>query len=762
MAINLLGIRHHGLGSALRVKERLEEMQPDIVLIEGPPEITEMLGMIGTEGLNPPVALMVYNIDNPKQSSFYPFAEFSPEWVAANYANENKIPIKALDLPAAVTFKKQDLSQQASVDEAAEKAAKDLIENEEQEFVINNNQLVQRKAPLSYFAELAGFRNGEEWWEYQFEKQQTVESAADHFEAVLLTMKTLRGEGIPTSLDQENIDREVYMRQVIREMQNEMYTNIAIICGAWHTPALQDIEGHEKSDKKLFKKIPKSRTKVMATWIPWTNDRLSMYSGYGAGIQSPGWSEHCWKTEEALEVNWLTKVATTFREKQMDISTAHVIEAFHLANGLTALRNKSRVSLQELNEATQTVMCMGDGIMLELIKEELIIGNRLGEVPPEIPKVPLQEDFEKVIKSLRLKLTAAEKQYDLDLRKAIDLKRSILFHRLALLEIPWATPTVSRTKGTFKESWVLEWSPEMMVGLIDKAYLGNTIEFAARTVVTKAGKESNQISELAKLIGKSIPAELFTSIQFLLDRILELTSISSDIVDLMTAIPSLVDVARYGDVRKSDVSVLEDIIDKLFTKICINLSNACYGLDEDNSNRVFQLIANVNDAVRLFENKDIEEAWIRALFQLVDKDGVHHIILGCTCRLLLDAQAFEEEEASQKIAYYLSVANDPYDVAAWIEGFLRGSGMILIYDDRLWNLIYTWVSSLPEEIFMELLPYLRRAFSKFEFGERRQIGEKAKRGLMQEDPLKEQIVMDNFDESEAVKILPVLQKLMSK
>ena len=761
MAIHLLGIRHHGLGSALRVKERLHELQPDMVLIEGPPEITEMLKLIGTEGLIPPVALMVYNIANPKQSSFYPFADFSPEWVAAKYANEHQIPIRALDLPAAITFKKQDIAQQKAMDEATAKAEQSE-ENEEQEAIMKLKTVGPQKSPLSYLAEIAGFKNGEEWWEYQFEKQETSESAEDHFKAVLLTMQTLREEGVVSGLDEENIDREIYMRQVIREVQNEMYTNIAVVCGAWHAPALLDIDEQEKGDKKLYKKIPKSRTKVLSTWIPWTNDRLSMYSGYGAGIASPGWSEHCWQTPEAVEINWLTKVATAFREKQMDISTAHVIEAFYLANGLAALRNKSRVALQELNEATQTVMCMGDGIMLDLIKNELIVGNRLGEVPPDIPKVPLQEDFEKIIKSLRLKLTGALKQYDLDLRKEIDLKRSILFHRLAILEIPWAESTETRTKGTFKESWILEWSPEMMVGLIDKAYLGNSIEFAARAVVKKAGAESSQISVLAKLIGKSIPAELFDSIQFLLDRILELSSISSDIVDLMGAIPSLVDVARYGDVRKSDVSILEEIIDKLFTKICINLSNACYGLDEENSNRIFQLIASVNDAVRLFENKDIEEAWIRALFQLVDREGVHHIILGCTCRLLLDAQAFEEEEASQKIAFYLSVANDPYNVASWIEGFLRGSGMILIYDDRLWNLIYTWVSSLTDDIFMELLPFLRRAFSKFEFGERRQIGAKAKQGLTKDDPLKGQHNLEHFDEAKAIQILPVLQKLMGK
>jgi hypothetical protein len=41
----------------------------------------------------------------------------------------------------------------------------------------------------------------------------------------------------------------------------------------------------------------------------------------------------------------------------------------------------------------------------------------------------------------------------------------------------------SRTKGTFKESWITEWSPDMMIDLIDKAFLGNTVQIAAQSII---------------------------------------------------------------------------------------------------------------------------------------------------------------------------------------------------------------------------------------------------------------------------------------
>ena len=59
-----------------------------------------------------------------------------------------------------------------------------------------------------------------------------------------------------------------------------------------------------------------------------------MFSGYGAGIQSPGWYEHYWNHPKDTHITWLTKVAELFREKGQDISAAHVIETYRLAISL--------------------------------------------------------------------------------------------------------------------------------------------------------------------------------------------------------------------------------------------------------------------------------------------------------------------------------------------------------------------------------------------------------------------------------------------
>ncbi len=742
MAVHILGIRHHGVGSSERVKSFLQEHKPDLVFIEGPPEIEEVLSYIGHKEMKPPVAIMLYNEDNPGQSTFYPFAKFSPEWVAAEYANANNIPLRALDLPAKISF--------APVEETTK----------DEENITNELTMPRLKDPMSYLADIAGYDDSEQWWEYQFENTVSSVTNIEHFSAVQEAMSALREQGIASSLDVENISREAFMRDILRKAQNEMFYNIAVVCGAWHGPALVDLKNTEKEDTKIIKSQPKSKVKVKASWIPWTNDRLSFFSGYGAGINSPGWYEFQSKTNKNIEVAWLTKVAKTFRKEGIDVSTAHVLEAYRLVCALCQLRNKSHITLYELNEAVLTVMCMGDAIKLQLIQKKLIVGDKIGKVPEGIPKVPLQQDFEKSIKSLRLKLSASSTQLDLDLRTSNDLEKSILFHRLEILDMKWASRVGSRTKGTFKESWLVEWSPAMMISLIDNAYLGNTVEAAAFGKIKKLCQDSDKIVEISNMIDVAIPAELNKGIDYLLNKLDELSTISSDIQDLMMSIPKLVNITKYGSVRKSDLSMLSVIVERLFNKIFISLPNACYGLDEENSNQVFNQISTLHGSIKIYDKSEITSNWYDTLHKVLNKDGIHDIIEGCVCRLLLDAEQISYDDALKYISLALSTSRDPHEVASWIEGFLRGSGMILIYDNILWNILYTWISSLEEKVFIQLLPYLRRAFSKFESNEKRQIGGKAKKGLVQGQVITNLDILEGWNEERAVKVFDTLKTLI--
>src|SRR5690606_35140433 len=69
VALHLFGIRHHGPGSARTVVRALEEVRPDIVLIEAPAEATSALRWVGgPDPLVPPVALLGYAVDDPRRA----------------------------------------------------------------------------------------------------------------------------------------------------------------------------------------------------------------------------------------------------------------------------------------------------------------------------------------------------------------------------------------------------------------------------------------------------------------------------------------------------------------------------------------------------------------------------------------------------------------------------------------------------------------------------------------------------------------------
>ena len=195
------------------------------------------------------------------------------------------------------------------------------------------------------------------------------------------------------------------MRAGIRKARKDGFSRIAVICGAWHVPALAELGGarEAKSDAERSKGLPKVKT--ASTWIPWTHSRLSFESGYGAGVDSPGWYAHVWEHDQRAPVVFSVRAARLLRADDLDASSASIIETVRLAETLAVLRELPTPGLTELREAILAVLCGGDRVRLELIRERLEIGEDLGSVPDDAAQVPLQRDFEREVKRLRLKLT---------------------------------------------------------------------------------------------------------------------------------------------------------------------------------------------------------------------------------------------------------------------------------------------------------------------------------------------------------------------
>jgi len=555
--------------------------------------------------------------------------------------------------------------------------------------------------------------------------------------------------------------REAFMRQTIRAARDQDYERIAVVCGAWHAPAL-DVEAETspsaKADAALLKGLPK--IKVQATWTPWTYGRLSYHSGYGAGIESPGWYDHLWTTRDQVAIRWMARVARLLREEDLDISSAHVIEAVRLAETLAAVRGRAMAGLEEMNEAVQTVFCFGNDLPLRLVREKLIVGETLGQVPEETPLAPLHRDLQREQKRLRLAAEALERSLDLDLRKPNDLDRSRLLHRLNLLGVGWGqVQHAGGYKGTFHEVWRLRWQPEFVVALIEAGAWGNAIVEAASARVRDQADRAKELPALTGMLDRALLADLPEAVSHLMARLQAEAALAADVGHLMEALPPLATVMRYSNVRQTDAAMVGWVINGFVARICIGLPGACASLNDEAAAAMFDRIAGVNGSIGLLQNEEWLRSWQTALAQLADRHGLHGLVAGRCCRLLLDGGVYSAEEGARRLSQALSAASDPAQAAAWAEGFLKSSGLLLLHDERLWRVIDDWVARLPCEYFTTLLPLLRRTFSTFSAPERRQMGERARRNSNVARGIPKNPDRD-FDHARAEAVLPLVAQLL--
>ncbi|MCS7036091.1 MAG: DUF5682 family protein [Saprospiraceae bacterium] len=702
--LRIYGIRHHGPGSARSLLEALETDVPDIVLVEGPADAQDMLPWVGHAGLKPPVALLTYRPKDLRQTAFFPLAEFSPEWQAIAFALRRQIAVRWIDLPMALAF---------GLEEAAE----------------GERQQAPRYDPFSDIARMGGYTDPERWWEAHFERQQRTPDAGV-FDVVLALMRALReakqARGIPES--RETLLREAFMRREIRRARREGFQRIAVVCGAWHGPALADVDAFPaKDDEALLK--PLKRQSTQATWIPWSFDRLARQSGYAAGVLAPAWYQALWEGNAGLE-RWFARAAQLLRREGFAAPPSQVIEAVRLAQVLAALRGTPLPGIEELRETAVTVLCDGAEAAYVLVEHHLVVGDVLGQTPADVPRTPLMADFEAQVRSARLPMSTEQQALELDLREEAHLRKSRLLHRLGLLGVPWGREQTvrGRKEGRFHEHWLVRWRPEYAVQLIEAGQWGGAIEEAAVHRLRWQLSSVRELAELVALLNAALRADLPDLIGPLLERLEETSAQAQDVLALADAALPLVEALRYGHARRLQVEAVEQLLERLIPRVCVQLPDACVGVQYEAAVETLKRLLSTQRAVDLWRPEEYRSLWQAAL-QHIRIRGMP-LLAGLSTRLLFDQEARTLEEAVRDMQLNLSAARPPLEAAQWLEGFLHGGGLLLLYRPALWEAVNQWVCALEPEAFEQALPLLRRTFSTFGAGERQKLFALAQRAQL--------------------------------
>jgi hypothetical protein len=616
--------------------------------------------------------------------------------------------------------------------------------------------------PLEAISQISGHSDGEAFWNALVE---SVGGGPDVFPVIESAMTELRKDpdGPPTTpRAADDARREAFMRIEIKRALADTSGAIAVVTGAWHVPALRAAHS-AAADRALLRGLPKLKTS--ATWVPWTETRLAMASGYGAGVASPGWYGHLWSQNDRrggwpapaeLAASWQARVAALLRQEGQQASTASVIEAVRLSVALASLRGYATPGLAEMRDATLAALCHGEEAPFRIIETRLVIGDRVGQIDDAVPQMPLAADLVRWQRRTRLLPEALESEIAVDLRSEAGLLKSVLLHRLDLIAVPWGRLVDAQAgRGTFREIWKLAWAPEFSVKLAEALVHGPTIEQAAAGAAVALAKKSHAIVELTKLVRHTLLAELPDAAQICIAQLQATAVNAADLTGLAEAVPPLISILRYGTARKIPEAAIAALTRTLAVEVIAGATPASRNLDEEAAERLRAALAAFDASLDLLAEESLIESWCRTLTVLASDAMAAPAIVGLAARRLYERAAATPEATAATLARALSPANPPKAAGGFLNGFVGQSAEVLLHDTTLFGIVDEWLASPEEADFLEILPMLRRAFAGFGAIERRRLLDQVGRGAPPPSA-----VATSIDEQAFAKALPLLRLIL--
>jgi Family of unknown function (DUF5682) len=713
----VFGVRHFSPAAALHVRRFLDETDPQIVLIEGPSDATEQLVHLIHKKTEPPVAILAFTKTRPVRSLVYPLASYCAEWVAARWALEKKRAVRFIDLPASIFLERRDDTPEVAEEkEVAQAPAAD-------------RSSAYLDDPYEAIARLSGEPDHDTWWERQFEHTREVEAYRGAIFEFGKGLRDAREDAESPRRREETLLREAYMRREIRAALAKGKKKAVVICGAYHAPVLTE-EEPAMSDGELAA-LP--RADCVLTLMPYSYLRLSSQSGYGAGNRAPAYFETIFEeaesgTHERVRARYLAKVALEMRKAGMMRSSAEVIEAVRLAEGLAALVDSPVPALRDLRDAAITLLGHGEQAPVEAALRSVEIGTAVGRLPPGVSRTALQDDFHELVKTLKLDKYIEDKdqKLELDLREDrtkktkagafLDRARSTFLHRLAVLEVGFAKPMAREQKGTAKEAWTARWTPQSEIVLAEKSLLADSVESGAGYALAVELDAAKDTGGATATLLRAANCELADALSLATRKVQELTVDEAGFPSAGEAITNLSDVIRYGNVRDVDPAPLRPILAQLYLRATLLLFSACV-CDDAAAKLVRKAIDRVHDVAFLGED-DIEPTrWIDEVRKVSESDDRNPFLSGYATGLLIERGALDDEGIDREVARRLSPGTHADVGVGWFEGLVQRNRAALFMRKSLWASLSSYVESLDDDAFRRALLYLRRAFSTFSPGE---------------------------------------------
>lgn len=747
-------VRHHSPAVARHVRETIRARRPAIVFIEAPSDASDMVPHIIDKKTKPPVALFssyrdddntlgLAGIESPapdvpfKVSVYYPLLSYSPEYVAMCEAAAIGARVVFIDLP----YRARILSAaERGIERGAEAAATPkpkgeeegphaaLADEEEPQVAEHHAEgpswesLAVESSFYQKLAEAAGYRSFDECWDALFDvslRHADTESfrrdMAYFCAAVRATTPRRRMEQDGTLL------REAHMWGTIERTLRETGTppeRAMVVCGGFHVFLSRSAEPRRE--------LPKGT--VYTTVAPYSYLRVSSHTGYGAGNRAPRYYERIYKysmedpanAPVAAMVEHVVDVLGRGRRDGELLSSADAISVTQHARMLASLRGRSAPILDDVRTALIACCCKGspehEGKYLLAAMEAIESGTAVGRVTDKLGRLPLVYDFYRWLDELDLGEYVAKDrrgQLTLDLRQPDQEKRSIFFHRLVQIGIPFAVFASKQQESTlFREVWQIAWAPKVEAELIDNSLHGDSVEAAALAKLDEelahdAGSSGAVCERLLRAVNMDLPG-----------MVMRLQGAAGAAIDSDTRLESLgkalthlVVLERQAARRRLRKDLIDDLIERCFGRACFAMPNAA-NVPPEEFDAVVAGVKSLAEVLLGEKGADLDRDLFVMNAQTTLADSKSPRLRGALSGILTEIRAQSPEDLAAEVARYAKALPEEMILCGdFLSGVMETSKTALMLGaDGIVRAIDELLRVASWQQFLVLLPRTRGAF----------------------------------------------------
>ena len=708
-------LRHHSPTVASVLERAIRQRRPRLLFLEAPAGLAHLLTPLLEPDTRPPVALYSSFRDDTRMfggdpeepplqlASWFPLLACSPEYVAIRTARAVGAEVVFIDLPhAAVAAARIGHAAAAPAPEAAD-----------------SDQLLAHTDLYARLARAAGYRRWDEAWDSLFEHGaigMDVEAYRHPLAAFCAAARA--SSGAP---DGDTLARERHMWRCIRETlaARALPESAAmVVCGGYHLFL-------DRADPAPPPPLPPGT--LHHALVPYSYLRIWERTGYGAGNRAPQFYQRLFDAirggnpDEVIGAH-VVDILRAARRQGERLATADAIAVQHHATLLAQLRGRSRVILDDLDDALLSCCVKGDpaqeGALLRKTALEIHIGNRVGKVSASAGQLPLVRDYYAQLEALELggRFEAEQVQWlELDRRTPLDAARSAFLHRLRQLEVPLGEPE-SRSDALgqllFRERWRLAWSAGIEAALIERSLDGDTVAGAALTALSRALAQSgHDAAGTCRLLRNALAMDLpqmLARAESACQQALDMDSRFASLVDALTTLRVIERMLAGQPTARTDVAQL---IERAWDRACFALADVTAAAQDEHPAIIDALKALAEVALT---REDVDAELFARSVQGAAAQTAQPELRGAFLAMLVEIRRLDASTLAGELAGYADAAPQTQPLAGdFLHGVLAvsttavmvGAGALVAALDRL-------LKVADGEVFMAMLPRLRAAIEQ--------------------------------------------------